>query len=249
MALVLAVVSGLCVLLWLGFRDRRIGQLEEVARGINGTDPAIDAVRALGDYGESRAVDILLRLATSRYSSGSSNSEVRVEAIAALAKREDPAIPGEVARLLQPFQPYNVRFAAAQALEKLRCEKVCTEYVLAYLERVHHGELNEESRVLDDVARAELESTYTRLQQDLYDILYGILARSDSTLGVLREIYGLRSGVPAEFAVTLLSKAHIPGVCQDLQDVVLMLDVHPERVREKDNLSAAIKLQGCRETQ
>jgi hypothetical protein len=234
---------------WWTYRNSQIDRLEEAAGGLHGTDPAMDAIRALREYRGSRVTDVLRRIATGRGPVPFVTTEMRVEAIVGLSERAQPRNAEEIARLLQPFESDRIRLASARAVEAIGCEPRCLVHVLAYLERIHEGSLNIEDKIVQiGEGAAEIKELHLRQQKEIYAILYRVVEHSEDAHRILIEIYGLRSNAPSRFALDLLQRVRLPTVCRDLTELDLGSKALPSEtfIFPRDEVSAAIAFQECR---
>jgi hypothetical protein len=183
--------------------------------GFRSTSEARVAVQELGGYSGETATNLLLEIAQGR--TQFTWPDTQREAMRSLSTRTHvhPTVGIALAGLLQPHLSLTVRKAAADALLKLPCQDDCISGVLHYIERMWEGEQNYEDHVrnppaLDFIVRSER----SREQQDLRTSLDAVLAgHPQSTVRVLKTVYGLGTAVPSEFALALLDRVRLHDAC------------------------------------
>jgi hypothetical protein len=174
---------------------------------------------------DTRTTQFLLRLAVDN----AVPFDSRNAAVAALAKRHDPAISADLAILIQPHTSESLRHAVATTLLQLSCSTECVQDVLHYLERMWRGEANSEDIVTDDLPTKELLQSNPALvnaqiaqvqadQQQLISQLNAILLRNRfGTIEILQRVYGLGSVRPSPFALHIVGELHLPEACPSLR--------------------------------
>jgi hypothetical protein len=252
---VLVVVSVLSsvVFLWTGYRNEKLNTLFREASGIapdfKGTEQAGYATREIGSYSGDTAKNMLYQIA-----SGDTAivwPSIQTQALEELKRRNDPRISEILAGFLQPHVLIDTRKAAAQSLQSLPCDRICTIFVLQYLQRIYDGEPNYEDRGresfgsdIDKKVKADLAVE----QQSIYSILIDkLMANSQLTNSTLRHVYGLGTEAPASFALDFVAKANDKDACPTLISSKEYLSSLPEDsfVAPRDKLDKAIRLLQC----
>ena len=172
----------------------------------------------------------------------------RVIAIESMHTRGGAEEAAALATLLQPHQSLDLRRVVAQTIERMPCFKECVTTILHYLERIFLGQPNEDLRecLLQDIWKRFPRPSYEREQQEIYQLLESSLSRHRGvSLGVLIEVYGLGSELPAPFALDLAARIHLVEACPFL--------IRARRVGETihvpldKDLGRTIESLGCRE--
>ena len=161
--IVFAIVVVLALVAWALWMHRwqaRVARKNEMRRlyslAIGGD---LDSVRRLSEYPSSEAIPWLEKLVQQRDATGDS----RVAAITALGS--NPSLDrATLAPLLQIDQPFVVRHAAAEVLEKSGCDQACILATLAALHAIWTGQ-----PTLEVQAAAQIPSP---TQHDQEDLLY-----------------------------------------------------------------------------
>jgi hypothetical protein len=239
--------------LWVGYRQMRLRRLFEEASGVapyfQGTGQAQDATRRIGSFHGDEADNMLFQIA-----SGDTRlvwPSIQAQAVEELKLRNDPRVSEFVAGLLQPNTLIDTRKAAAQALQSMACDRICTTFVLHYLERIYSGEPNYEDRAreslgggLDESVKADL----TTEQQAIYALLFGkLMSNPQLTNVVLKDVYGLGTEAPAVFALDLAVRANDKSACQALGNSRRLLSEVPKDSFDapRDKLDLAIASLQC----
>lgn len=214
------------------YRNMKIDQLyAEAARYppyFRNTEGARVAVSKLATYKGRHTSALLLEIATGRQTVPF--TDIRTEAIKALAQSDDPSIPAEIASLIQPHEGLDVRKAAAQALNHLTCKGECLRMILQYLDRVWRGEPNYEDLLTNPTHSDTVIASVKGDQAQIYSALYTVLKReSPETLSILIHVYGIASGNPSLFGLDLLGRLHLQQACTYLlQSQSEAKDIRPE---------------------
>lgn len=195
-------------------RHFEIERLRQIALSpSSGTTAAESAIRELGNYRGSWAIDSLVGIATSEREFIDGRQELAIKVIATDGNTEALA---RLAELFQPSVGLARRDAVAVALQENVCNEQCTQSVLHYLERYWHGSgRDEDITTLADHFDGRPDSPeILREQNFVMDCLGKVLARNGrATLDVLHRIYGLGSAAPSAFSLHVVELLHLRRAC------------------------------------
>jgi len=205
----------LSILIALGIILHRHHQMADLyEKALKGpTSDAEAAVVELGTFHGEEPTDLLLRLASpkSRFLDDRQTFAVQI-----LAKQHDPRTTARLAQSLKPYSSLALRRDVSQALLETECNLACTQSLLQYLERLSHGELNEEEAFEQD---PDFRSSIRTEQDKIVRTLHRVLAHNQElTQRVLVSDYGLGSDYPSRFAVQLAGSAQIQSTCPFLDN-------------------------------
>lgn len=248
--MLVVLVAGILGLALYRRREHRIELLYFQAAGypplFRSTEQSQAATRELATY---RGEDVTQKLlAIAEGGSGIVLPQNQTEAIQALAMRDNPAVSVALADLLQPSEPYQVRVAAASALQRLPCDAACISEILHYLERVWQGELNVEERTTFPAEMGEsIKSDTEKDEATLYGQLLSLLQREHvATLRILVRTYGLGTVAPSRFALMVVSRAGFRDVCPLLKkDETQIAGTEKWFTAPRDELNDAIQTLNC----
>ncbi len=196
------------------YRHFEIERLRQIALSqSSGTAAAESAIRKLGNYRGSWAMDSLIGIATWEREFIDGRQELAIKVIAARGNAEALA---QLAELFQPSVGLARRDAVAVALQENVCNEQCTQSVLHYLERYWYGSGREEDiTTLGDRFDGHPDSPEILKEQNfVMDCLGKVLARNGrATLDVLQRIYGLGSAAPSAFSIHVVESLHLRRAC------------------------------------
>jgi|GEM_PF-2198758 len=196
------------------YRHFEIERLHQIALSpSSGTAAAESAIRKLGNYGGSWAMDSLVGIATSEREFIDGRQELAIKVIAARGNIEALA---QLAELFQPSVGLARRDAVAVALQENVCNEQCTQSVLHYLERYWYVSGREEDiTTLSDHFGGHPDSPQIVKEQNFVtDGLAKVLARNGgATLDVLHRVYGLGSAAPSAFSLHVVELLHLRRAC------------------------------------
>jgi hypothetical protein len=218
--------TAICLVLIHNSKGDDLDRLYQVASGdpqfSKGTIDSEVAIRKLANHKSERVTNMLVAIATRDDSDDPMSIGLSEEAIRALANRGDEKVGLQLAHLLQTKEVFAKRLAVAEALQQIRCNQECIGMVLHYLERICYGEPNSENLsvllnkgMVDKKFQDTVETQINDDDKKLYDDLFSVLSKNErTTMIVLYHDYGLGSGLPTRFAISIAMKAKIGMACQ-----------------------------------